>query len=88
MLVYADREWIMLFEVKLFKLMLSGDPTVIVGGCVVASWSVWREGDAVQLIVILHIDICRADCVEICVEAERMACFYESDVRSFVVIGV
>jgi len=88
LLAYADRERIMPLEVKPLKLTLSGDPTVTVGGRVAASWSVRREGDAVQLTVTPHIDIRRADRAEIRAEAERTARFYEPDARSFAVTGV
>jgi hypothetical protein len=88
LLAYADRARILSPAVQALKLTLSGDPTVTVDGRVAASWQLQREGDAVQLTVIPHVEIRRAARSEIRDEAQRTARFCESDARSFDVVGV
>lgn len=73
LLAYADRERIMSEEVRALKLTISGDPVVLVGGRVAASWSLLEEGGRVRVEVTPHVELRRNDQAEIRREAQRMA---------------
>jgi len=88
LLAYADRERILPLEVQPLKLTLSGDPTVTVDGRVAASWHIERDGDAVVLTVIPHVDLRRGTLAEIRSEAKRTARFCEPDARTHDVAGL
>jgi hypothetical protein len=88
LLAYADRERIIPAEVQQLKLTLSGDPTVTVDGRVAASWTLRREGQAVEVAVKPHVEIGRSARAEIRTEALRTARICEPDARTYDVSGV
>jgi hypothetical protein len=79
LLAYADRERILHEAVVPLKLTLTGDPTVLVDGRVVASWGVEREGDTVRVTVVRHTDLPRRARAALREEAGRMGRLHEPD---------